>query len=303
MIRLFLKLANAKIARIFKNDVLKGFGLKAEFRNYAYIFIGSLFLSFGVVALFIPNALVTGGTSGMAILMHYIFKLPVGAMMVAINAPLLLLGTKYFGKHFTLRSIIAIGFTSLCIDILAEVVHLQAMSHDVILASIFGGIAVGVGLGFILNGHASAGGSTIIAKIIASKTTIKASTVMLVIDMLIVTAIAFISKNIDLALWSIVSIYISAKSIDMFLTRGPSKKVVHIVSTKIEALCEEIVVHLGKDGTIVKGNGIFEHEDKRMIFLVVENSRVMRLKELIQKIDKEAFMVVMEASELLGRGH
>ncbi len=256
-----------------------------------------------MVALFIPNALVTGGTSGMALLGHYLFGLPVGMLMVLINAPLLLLGTKYFGKHFTVRSIIAIGFTSLCIDVMVEFFHIPALSHDVILASIFGGIAVGIGLGFILSGHASAGGSTIIAKIIASRSSIKASTVMLFIDMLIIISIAFISKNIDLALWSLVSIYISAKSIDMFLTRGPSKKVVHIVSHKIEALCEEIVAHLGKDGTIVKGNGIFEHEDKRMIFLVVENSRVMRLKELIQKIDDEAFMVVMEASELLGRGH
>ena len=277
--------------------------MKSELKNYSYIFIGSLFLSFGVVALFIPNALVTGGTSGMALLGHYLFKLPVGMLMILINAPLLLLGTKYFGKHFTIRSIVAIGFTSLCIDLMVEYFHVSALSHDVILASIFGGIAVGIGLGFILSGHASAGGSTIVAKIVASKTSIKASSVMLFIDMLVVIAIAFISKNIDLALWSIVSIYISAKSIDMFLTRGPSKKVVHIVSTKIEELCSQIVLLLGKNGTIVQGDGIFEHENKRMIFLVVENRKIPTLKELIQKADKEAFMVVMEASELLGRGH
>ena len=121
--------------------------------------------------------------------------------------------------------------------------------------------------------------------------------------MLVIIAIAFISKNVDLALWSMVSIYITAKSIDMFLTRGPSKKVVHIVSTKIEELCDQIVRVLGKNGTIVQGDGILEHENKRMIFLVVENRKIQTLKELIQKVDKEAFMVVMEASELLGRGH
>jgi uncharacterized membrane-anchored protein YitT (DUF2179 family) len=274
-----------------------------EFKNYSFIFIGSLFLAYGVVSLFIPNALVTGGTSGMAILLHYIFKLPVGILMVAINAPLLLLGTRYFGKHFTFRSIVAIGFTAVCIDVMGEALHVKALSHDVILAAIFGGIAIGIGLGFILSGHASAGGSTIIAKIVAARTSIKASTVMLLIDILIIVSIAFLFGNIDLALWSLVSIYLSAKSIDMFLTRGPSKKVVHIVSVKIEALCEQIVAQLGKNGTIVEGSGIFEHENKRMIFLVVENSKVPRLKELIQSIDKEAFMVVMEASELLGRGH
>ncbi len=277
--------------------------VSAEVKNYSFIVLGSLFLAYGVVALFIPNALVTGGTSGMALLMHYIFHYPVGLMMIAINAPLLLLGTKFFGKHFTFRSIIAIGFTSVCIDSMRTWMHITPLSQDVILASIFGGISVGIGLGFILSGHASAGGSTIIAKIIASKSSIKASTVMLVIDMLIVITIAFISKNVDLALWSLVSIYISAKSIDVFLTRGPSKKVVHIVSSQIERLCETIVHHLGPYGTIVQGSGIFEHEEKRMIFLVVENSKIPRLKELIQSVDDEAFMVVMEASELLGRGH
>ncbi|WP_442765224.1 YitT family protein [Sulfurospirillum cavolei] len=276
--------------------------MKSELKNYGYIVLGSLFLAYGVVSLFIPNALVTGGTSGMALLGHYLFNFPVGVLMVAINAPLLLLGTKYFGKHFTLRSIVAIGFTSLCIDTMAAL-GFQALSRDVILAAIFRGIAVGIRLGLIFSGHASAGGSTILAKIVAAKTTLKASTVMLIIDMCIIVSIAFIAKNIDLALWSLVSIYITAKSVDMFLTRGPSKKVVHIVSTKIEALCEAIVEHLGKNGTIVHGEGIFENESKRMIFLVVENARIPRLKELIQTIDKEAFMVVMEASELLGRGH
>lgn len=274
-----------------------------EVKNYSFIVVGSLFLAYGVVSLFIPNALVTGGTSGMAILLHYVFKLPVGALMVAINVPLLFLGTKYFGKHFTIRSIVAIGFTSFCIDMMGEVLHVKALSHDVILAAIFGGILIGVGLGFILSGHASAGGSTIIAKIIAAKTSIKASTVMLVIDIVIIVSIAFLFGNVDLALWSLVSIYLTAKSIDMFLTRGPSKKVVHIVSSNIEELCKQIVNHLGKEGTIVEGSGIFEHEDKRMIFMVVENSKIPRLKELIQKVDNEAFMVAMEASELLGRGH
>ncbi len=275
----------------------------AEVKNYGFIVLGSLFLAYGMVALFIPNALVTGGTSGMALLMHYLFHYPVGVMMMAINAPLLLLGTKFFGKHFTLRSIIAIGLTSMCIDGMRAWMHIAPLSQDVILAAIFGGISVGIGLGFILSGQASAGGSTIIAKIIASKSSIKASTVMLIIDMLIVVAIALIAKNVDLALWSLVSIYISAKSIDVFLTRGPSKKVVHIVSNQIERLCETIVHHLGPNGTIVQGSGIFEHEEKRMIFLVVENSKIPRLKELIQSVDDEAFMVVMEASELLGRGH
>lgn len=277
--------------------------MKLEIRNYIFIALGSLFLSFGVVLFFIPNALVTGGTSGMAILLHYLLDLPTGAMMVAVNAPLLALGAKYLGRAFTLRSIVTIVLSSFFIDFLNEFLHVKALTKDVILASIFGGVSVGIGLGLVLSGNASAGGSTILAKIVASKTTIKASTVILAIDVMIIVSIALIFKNIDLALWSLVSIYISAKSIDMFLSRGPSKKVVHIVSSKTELLCEKISEELGPDGTIIQGQGMVEHEVKKMIFLVVENRRIPRLREIIKSNDNEAFMVLMEASELLGRGH
>ncbi len=274
-----------------------------EVKNYSFIILGSLFLSFGVVLFFIPNALVTGGTSGMAILLHYLLGLPTGVMMVAVNAPLLLLGAKYLGRSFTLRSIVTIVLSSLFIDLFNEFLHVNALTKDVILAALFGGVCIGVGLGLVLSGNASAGGSTILAKIIASKTTIKASTVILAIDVMIIVAIALIFKNIDLALWSLVSIYVSAKSIDLFLSRGPSKKVVHIVSSKIDTVCRMIVEQIGNEGTIVEGSGIFEHEEKKMIFLVVENRKIPALKTLVQTIDKEAFVVLMEASELLGRGH
>lgn len=277
--------------------------MRGEIKNYSYIFFGALCLSLGVVSLFIPNAIVTGGTSGMAILLHYLLDLPTGMMMVLVNAPLLLIGAKYLGNRFTLRSVITIVLSAFFIDFFTEVLHVKALSHNVILASLFGGGLIGVGLGFVLSGNASAGGSTILAKIIASKTSIKASSVILFIDMIIIVAIGFIFKDVDLALWSLVSIYVSAKGIDMVLTRGPSKKVVHIVSTKIELLCEKIVENLGKNGTIIEGNGIFELEAKRMIFLVVENRKIRLLRDIVEQNDKEAFMVVMEASELLGRGH
>ncbi len=274
-----------------------------EIRNYLLIAIGSLFLALSMVLFFIPNALVTGGTSGMALLLHYLLHLPTGAMMIAVNIPLLLLGARYLGRSFMIRSIVTIVLSSIFIDLLYEIFHVKSLTNDVILASIFGGVCVGIGLGCVLSGNASAGGSTILAKIIASKTMIKASTVMLVIDVMIIVSIALIFKNIDLALWSLVSIYISAKSIDLFLTRGPSKKVVHIVSSQTEILSQKIYEHIEKVGSIIEGKGMMENESKKLIFLTVENRKIPFLREIIQQTDPDAFMVVMEASELLGRGH
>lgn len=277
--------------------------MKYELKNYLFIVCGSLLLAFGVTLFFIPNALVTGGTSGMAILLHYVLGLPTGVMMVAVNAPLLAIGAKYLGRAFTFRSIVTIVLSSMLIDFFNEILHVKAFTSDVALAALFGGVSIGVGLGLVLSGNASAGGSTILAKIVASKTSIKASSVILAIDVLIIIAIALIFKNVDLALWSLVSIYVTAKSIDIFLTRGPSKKVVHIVSSKTELVCQKIHEMLGSEGTIIEGKGIVADEMKKMIFLVVENRKIPRLREIIQTSDEEAFIVVMEASALLGRGH
>ena len=277
--------------------------MKVEIKNYLLIVIGSLFLAMSVVLFFIPNALVTGGTSGMALLLHYLLDLPTGAMMIAVNIPLLLLGAKYLGRAFMVRSIVTILLSSLFIDVLYELFHVNALTKDVILAAIFGGVCVGVGLGCVLSGNASAGGSTILAKIIASKTMIKASTIILIIDIMIIVSIALIFKNIDLALWSLVSIYISAKSIDIFLTRGPSKKVVHIVSSKTALLSQKIREEIEQEGSIIEGKGMVDNETKKLIFLTVENRKIPYLRDIIQENDAEAFMVVMEASELLGRGH
>jgi len=110
-------------------------------KNYLFIVLGSLFLGLGVVLFFIPNALVTGGTSGMAILLHYLLELPTGMMMVAVNAPLLLLGAKYLGRAFTVRSIVTIVLSSVFIDVFNEVLHVTALTKDVILASVFGGVS------------------------------------------------------------------------------------------------------------------------------------------------------------------
>lgn len=282
---------------------MRGRLFEGEVKNAVLIFVGSLCLAYGVVALFIPNALVTGGTSGMALLLHYVLKLPAGMMMVAINVPLLWLGMRYLGKRFTMRSIITIVFTSVCIDGMVELLHVKALSQDIALASLFGGALIGVGLGSILSAGASAGGSTIVAKIIASKTSIKASSVILAIDVLIIVSIAVVFGNVDIALWSLVSIYVTAKSIDLFLSRGPSKKVVHIVSSQIDALSKAITLEFGKHGSILNAEGLAEHERKQMIFLVIESRHIPKLKEMILNVDNEAFMVVMEASELLGRGH
>lgn len=277
--------------------------LISELKNAACIVLGALALALGIVLFLLPNKVATGGTPGMAILLHHLSGLPAGALMVAINVPLLLAGFRYLGGLFAVRTVAAILLSSLLVDLFAELLQLEALSDNLLLATLYGGIAVGIGVGLILRGNASAGGSTVIARIVSSRSEIKPGQVILLIDMLIIVSSGFVFRDVERALWSLISIYVTARCIDMLLTGAPTEKIVHIVSERTELLSRKISESLGGSGTILRGTGLDPEQAKTMIFVTVEARRITLLRDIIRSNDPEAFMVVMEASEMLGRGH
>ena len=277
--------------------------LYSECRNGFFILLGAAALASGVILFLAPNKIATGGTPGMAILLNHIAGFPIGALMVAINAPLLLAGIRYLGKSFAIRTVVAILVTSFMVDLFAEILKLEALSNNTMLATLYGGIAVGAGVGLILKGNASAGGSTIIARIVSSRTHFRPGQIILLLDLLIIISSGFVFHDIERALWSLISIYVTSKCIDTILTGAPTEKVVHIVSDKTEELSHAIIDHLGNSGTILSGTGLSKNDLKQMIFVVVEPRKIQTLRQLIQEHDPKAFMIVMEATEMAGRGH
>jgi len=272
-----------------------------ELIKYGYIIAGSIVLAFAVVGFFAPNQLITGGTAGLALLIHYISAYSIGMIIVLINLPLILIGIKYLGKMFAIRTIVTIILISVFIDILAKVVELKPFVIDDTLSVVFGGIFVGIGLALIIKGESTAGGSTIVAKIISSKTEIKPGRVILIIDFLIIFSALFILENSEKVLWSIISIYVSAKVIDVILTGSLNKKVVYLVTQETEKLKEIIRDELGPEGTILKGDGLYDAQDKKMILIVVKVDKLQRLRQIVKENDPEGFLIISEATEMLGR--
>jgi len=277
--------------------------LSSEIRNGLYITAGSVILALGIVLFLAPNKIATGGTPGMAILLNYLIDLPIGSLMLLINLPLLLIGGRMLGKAFAIRSVVAIFLTSMLIDLSTEILHLQPLSHDILLATLYGGIGIGIGVGLILRGNASAGGTTVIARLVASRSHYKPGQVILAFDVFIIIASGFVFQDIERALWSMISIYATAKCIDMILTGTLSEKVVHIATSRVEQLSQAIIDRLGRQGTILTGTGLYKDEEKTLIFVTVEARRITLLRDIIRENDPDAFMVVMDAAEMLGRGH
>ncbi|MCG8768928.1 YitT family protein [Tenacibaculum finnmarkense] len=274
--------------------------LKNELKNYFFILSGSLILAIGVVGFLAPNKIATGGTSGLSIVLNYISNIPIGMLLLITNAPLLLISVKYIGKRFAFRTMISIVSLALYIDLFREVFKFPALSDNTLLSTIYGGVCVGLGIGVIFKGDASAGGGAIIARILKDKYDFKPGTVILTLDILIVLLSALVFKDLELALWVMLSIFVASKFIDLVVTGRKQNKIVHIASEDLEALKKIIAYKMGVSGTLIQGNNLSQSNQRNIIFLSINKNRIMTLKNLVEKHDPEAYMIVLEATELLG---
>lgn len=276
--------------------------LKSELTSYLLIAAGSLIMALAVVGFLAPNNVATGGTAGLAIVLHHVFDLPTGILMAIINVPLLMMSLKYLGKTFAIKTIVCIAFVVVFVDVMAEVVRLPNLSNNIMLATLYGGVTIGAGLGLIFRGGASAGGGTILAKIISSNTNIKTSTVVLILDAMVVVSAGIVFKSMELALWSMISIYVASKLIDMVLVGAQSQKIVHISSSKnLNELSKIISETLGVTGTVVNGHDLGATEQKDIVFIMIDKNKLTPLKNIIAEYDSEVKMIVMEATEVLGK--
>ncbi|MCT7589786.1 YitT family protein [Aliarcobacter butzleri] len=276
---------------------------KINLKHYIFIVLGSLFMAFGTVCFLSPNQIITGGGVGISLLLHALFpQITLGIFMAIVSIPFLIMSYIYFGKYYLFKTFIVVILLSTFTDVLKEVLHVKSMTNDILLAAIFGGIFIGLGVGFVIKGRASTGSTSVVGEIVAKKTKYKAAEVLLAIDATIMFASVFVYNDINKSLYSMLSVYVGIRVIDMILTGRPSKKIVNIVSNNVEVLKEQIRERIEEHGTILTGIGLHQGQNKTIIYVTVEASKIDLLKNLITKYDPDAFMIITEASEFLGRG-
>ena len=276
---------------------------KINLKQYIFIVLGSLAMAFGTVCFLSPNQIITGGGVGISLLLHALFpQITLGIFMAIVSIPFLIMSYIYFGKYYLFKTFIVVILLSTFTDVLKEVLHVKPMTNDILLAAIFGGIFIGLGVGFVIKGRASTGSTSVVGEIVAKKTKYKAAEVLLAIDATIMFASVFVYNDINKSLYSMLSVYVGIRVIDMILTGRPSKKIVNIVSNNVEVLKEQIRERIEEHGTILTGIGLHQGQNKTIIYVTVEASKIDLLKNLISKYDPDAFMIITEASEFLGRG-
>ncbi|MCK9218647.1 MAG: YitT family protein [Bacteroidales bacterium] len=273
------------------------------FIAYSLIIVGAFILASSFVFFITPYKIVPGGVYGISIVLHYLFNTPVGLVALCFDIPLTLIGIKFLGPRFGIKTVVGFSLTAVFTDTLTFFWGFDPLvKGDALLSSIFGGVLAGVGLGLIFKSKATSGGSDIVAMIIAKYTKLPLGMLMIYVDSTIVLIGLLVFKDWKIPLYSWIVIYITGKVIDVVLQGVSYDKSLFIISDKHEEIRDKIIHNLERGGTFIDGKGMYNNAEKKIIFTVVSRRELAILEEYIHEIDPKAFLTILDATEILGEG-
>ena len=276
--------------------------MKSIVFEYIGLAVGSTIMSLGLVLFLIPGRIAPGGVSGIGIVLHYLFNLPVGLIMLLFNIPLFVLGLKVLGTQFGPRTFFSIIFVSVTTDFFDKILHLGAATENLLLTSIFGGILLGIGLGIVFRFKGTTGGSDIIGQIIHKYSNMTIGTSILFVDFFIISFAGLAFHDVNLALYGFISLYFSSKVLDVILDGFDYARSFYIVTEKQDAIIEAITREMGRGGTEIFGNGFYTRKERNILFTVVTRKEVATLRQIVQQIDPVAFVIIANVHEVIGEG-
>ncbi len=273
--------------------------------TYLKLTVGAVIYAVSVALFLEPCVIIPGGVSGVSILLNHFFGFPTGVLILIINIPILILGLIFLGRKFLVRTIYATVISSVMIDVIKFLMrNAQPLVADKMLASIAGAVVMGVGCGIMMLSEGSTGGTEIIAKLLRRPfPQLKTGVLLFITDAVIVAVSAILLKDMENAIYDAITIFITAKIIDLMLYGKDEAKLLIIMSNRSEALCSELLEKLDVGVTLADGQGGYTGDPKKIIICVVKKQALHKAKKLVRELDDTAFMVVTSASEIYGEGY
>lgn len=264
------------------------------------IIIGTFIMAIGVSEFLLPNQLSSGGFTGIATIFYYTLKFPMGIVILALNIPLFVLSFIKKGKEFFIKGLIGTIFLSIFIDMLDKY---AVLTQDRLLACIYDGIAMGLGTSIILRANASTGGTDMLAYVIREyKPNYRTGNLIVMIDIVIILLNVIVFKQIEIGLYSSITIYLMGKVIDVVFEGVNFTKIIYIISDKYLEISDKISEHVGRGITGLYAKGMYTDDEKMMLWCVASRNEAMRIKEISKKIDQASFVVISNAREAYGVG-
>ncbi len=294
-----------KLTKEKRNEIIK---------TYSLIILGTFIMSIGFVVFISPLKLAPGGVYGIAIILHHLFNFPIGLSGICLDLPLLLIGTLWLGPKFGAKTLVGIISLPAFISFWEKVYGYEPLislpgqpmipdpSATFILA-LFGGVIIGVGLGLIFKTRATSGGTDIIAMILSKYVKhIPLGVLLIFVDSSIVLIALAAFKDWTIPLYSWLVIYVTGIVMDKVIAGFHGNKAVLIISDKYEDIRQRILDELERGGTYLKGEGMYNHSEKKIIFTSISRKQLPVLIHFVHEIDANAFVTILDASETLGDG-
>ncbi len=275
--------------------------IKAYLIDFLLFIIGSSIYSVAVLTFLSPNEISPGGVTGIAMVINYLFYLPIGFTVFIINIPLLVLGFIKFGKGFILKTAVATVCVSAVLDICET--FLPMLKIDSILASVYGGGLMGLGISIIMLRGSTTGGVDIVAKLINKRLPyVSVGKIILFVDALVVILSALVYKNTESALYSVIALFVSSQIMDLMLYGSDKGKIIYIISDYTQDIVYDILHVIKRGVTLVDIIGGYNGDKKQMIMCTVRRNEVHEVCKSVKNRDNTAFEVVAEAGEIFGEG-
>jgi uncharacterized membrane-anchored protein YitT (DUF2179 family) len=272
---------------------------KLEFiSQFLYILLGSGIIALAFNVFLLPNNIASGGVSGISTILKSTLGWEPAFVQWSFNIPLFIAGVILLGKQFGIKTLVGTIFLPL---VVFSTNHLEPWTNDPLLGALFGGIGVGIGLGIVFRGNASTGGTDLAAQIIHKYTGLTLGTCVAIIDGLIVLTAAVVF-DIERGLYALIALYVTTKTIDLVQIGLGRSKMTMIISNRQAEIQEAILNKIDRGVTKLSAYGGYTDHERPVVMCVVDQTEFTKLKQLVKTIDPTAFIIVMDASEVLGEG-
>ena len=267
-------------------------------KEYIIVALACVVMAFNINYFFVGNKLAEGGVSGLSLIIHYLSNIDVSYLYFALNIPLIILAYIFLGKNFLLKTLFATFILSVFLKVFAS---FSEPLDDILLAAIFGGAINGIAIGIVFYAGGSTGGIDIIAKIINKYTGIPISRILLATDFIVLSIVAVIFGKV-IFMYTLISLVISSKMIDIIQVGIYSAKGVTIITTKEDEIRKRIMEDTKRGITLIDAKGGYTQKEIGMLYCVVGQYQLIRVKTIVKEVDPSAFMIVADVHEVIGNG-
>ncbi|MEH7483816.1 YitT family protein [Neobacillus drentensis] len=260
------------------------------------ITLGATLMAVGLEIFLVPNNVIDGGITGISIMLSYVTGWKLGIFLFILNIPFFFIGYKQIGKTFALSTLYGIIILSIGTSLLHPV---PAFTQDILLATVFGGIVLGIGVGIVIRYGGSLDGTEILAILFNNKLPFSVGEIIMFFNLFILGCAGFVFTW-DRAMYSLIAYFVAYKTIDITITGLDESKSVWIISDNAKQIGDAIMNRLGRGVTYINGEGAYSGDDKKVIFCVINRLEEAKLKEIVTENDDSAFLAVADIAEVRG---